>query len=203
MQKEQFALKPVPRAFHAGRATLPHKQAGLTIAETLLVLAIGASIAVVGFSGYKYATAALVPTQLVEDTALLAAKLKQTFGVTNDFSNVTASSLASTSFFPYKSFKAKSGTTGVLADINNNTVVLTGGTSSFAVVITPNDSDQCLQLAGSASQYAYNINIGTGMTSSGGTVTGGTAYKAGTTLTPSVLATNCTVASTMIGMEIR
>ncbi|NEX63364.1 prepilin-type N-terminal cleavage/methylation domain-containing protein [Noviherbaspirillum galbum] len=184
---------------------LTNKNKGMTLPETLLVLAVGAAVAVVGYAGYKTATGDVGGAALAQDTVTMIAKIKQTWGSTGNFTSLSAANLNNAGLLSNSSYKYD-GTN--IVDGLGNTATIDGATTKFAMLLGPYSKDDCARIAPQLVSAAYNINVGDAAALTGGnagTVTGGSAFKAGTTTTQANMLTGCggTNTAPKIAIEVR
>ena len=180
------------------------RQAGMTLTESLLVLAVGAAVAVVAYSGYRVANSDVMASTVSQDTVGMIGKIKQIWG--GNYTTVTPTGLNNAGVIT-GSFKWDATASAVL-DAMGNTVTFDGAQSKFAFLLGPFSKEDCAKIAPGLSSIAYSINIGDAAALTGGnvgTVTGGAAYKTATTITPANLLTGCggTNVATKIAVEVR
>lgn len=179
-------------------------QSGMTLIESLLVLAVGAAVAVIAYSGYRVADSDVNAATVSQDTVAMIGKIKQTWA--GSYATVTPPGLNNAGVIS-GSFKWDSTNSAVL-DAMGNTVAFDGAQAKFAFLLGPFSKEDCAKIAPGLSSIAYNINIGDTAALSGGntgTVTGGSAYKAATVVAPANLLTGCggTNVATKIAIEFR
>lgn len=139
---------------------LTRRQAGLTLTESLLVLAIGAAVAVLAYGGYKFATNSVTVSSQTRATTQLVASIKRVFGIANDYSTVTNQNIINARIVP-EEFKI-SGTTiynrwtgTVTAAVGNQA----GGTplTQFKITITQVPRDSCAEFVSGLTSAATTL----------------------------------------------
>lgn len=173
------------------------KQAGMTLTESLLVLAVGALVAVLAYGGYKMATSQVSSQSQIEGTVQLVAGIKRVFGTGNSYSDVNVANVINSKIVP-PAFKT-TGTAsidhawgGTITPAVGNQAGATP-TSQFKLTITAVPTDNCVDFVAGIS------NMG-GMVNSiwvGGTAAGTNDVKpAGGAYSASTAATRCAAAAT-------
>ncbi|MBI1891892.1 MAG: prepilin-type N-terminal cleavage/methylation domain-containing protein [Burkholderiales bacterium] len=120
------------KAFQITRKT----QAGMTLTESLLVLAVGALVAVLAYGGYKVASGNVSEKSAVESTARLLTSIKKAFGGSGNYTtNVTTANLAKSGIVP-TDFKSDTAAGTVAAPWGTGTSMVTiAGTGTAAVPV--------------------------------------------------------------------
>lgn len=76
------------------------RQAGMTLTESLLVLGVGAAVAVLAYGGYKMAIGQTNASSQVRGITQLVAGIQRVFGVSGNFSTVTAANVVNSRIVP-------------------------------------------------------------------------------------------------------
>lgn len=76
------------------------QQAGMTLTESLLVLSVGALVAVLAYGGYRMATSDVQVQSQTKGVVQLVGKIKQTFGTAADYSGVTLANVINARIVP-------------------------------------------------------------------------------------------------------
>lgn len=76
------------------------RQAGMTLTESLLVLGIGAAVAVLAYGGYKMATGMVSASSQVRGVTQLAAGINRIYGVTANYSTLNNTNVVSSKIVP-------------------------------------------------------------------------------------------------------
>lgn len=160
------------------------QQAGMTLTEALLVLTIGALVAVLAYGGYRMATNDVKTQSQVNGIITLSGKIKQVFSTGADYSTVTAANVINAGLVP-PDFRAAGGT------INNSwggTVTPTavaGNAARYQIVITVVPVDGCMDFLAGISNSGLILDLD-----------GVSAKAIGGQFTPSTaLATACALAT--------
>lgn len=178
-----------------------HRQAGMTLTESLLVLGIAAAVAVTAYAGYKMATSDVSASDLSNGNVAMVSKIKQVWGVAGDYSTVTAEGLIKAGVLP-KSFKFNS-TDSSITDNYGNAVTVSGAANKFAVLLGgPYDKDVCTKVASGLTGIAYSVYVGSDATISAGAASGTNNYKVGAAIDQSKLLAGC-AADAKIAYEVR
>lgn len=137
-------------------------QAGMTLTESLLVLSVGALVAVLAYGGYKMATDDVKSQSQAKATVQLVGKIKQTFGTAPNYNDVTVNNVVNARLVP-ADFKTTATPTIVNAWGGNVTpAVVTGNTAQFQLTITSVPSDGCVEFLSGISSAALSLTMGTG-----------------------------------------
>lgn len=149
------------------------KQTGMTLTESLLVLAVGALIAVLAYGAYRMASSDVKVQSQVNGTVQLVGKIKQIYASAGNYGTAKSeitSSIAAAKIVP-SDFKTD-GTT--ISNSWGGTVkVYAGATNTqFLVEITNVPSEGgCLEFLSGISSAANTLNMG-GLVGGGGLATG-------------------------------
>lgn len=164
------------------------RQAGMTLTESLLVLAVGAAIAVIAYGGFRMATGSVAVSSQARGITQLTANIKKTFGIASDYSTVNNANIINARLVP-DDFKF-SGTTitnkwgGTVTAAVGNQAGATPATQ-FKLTITGVPKDDCTEFLSSISSAAVTLWVN-------GTTAGTNDVKdAGGTFYPDRAATQC------------
>lgn len=87
--------------FNAINSLNMHKrQAGMTLTESLLVLAVGALVAVLAYGGYQMATSTVGASSQIKGTVQMIAGLKRIYGSAGNYSGITTTVAVSSGVVP-------------------------------------------------------------------------------------------------------
>ena len=132
------------------------RQAGMTLTESLLVLSVGALVAVLAYGGYRMATSDVKVQSQTKGVVQLVGKIKQVFSSATDYSGVTLTNVINSRIVP-TDFKVN-GTTSIDNAWGGNITPAVGnqagGTplTSFKLTISNIPSEGCVDfLSGIAS----------------------------------------------------
>lgn len=173
-----------------------HRQAGLTLIESLLVLGLLALILVGVFTASKSANSDVASIDLGRGAVTMATSIKRVNGT------IGYSAVAPAAVKDLIPGGWKYDGTDVL-DNNGNAVGLSGGAASFAMVFSNLSATDCQKVVSQLEGVSTKLNIGdTG--AAAGVVAGGSVYKDATgTITPASLSTGCAVDKRKIAIEVR
>jgi|JI8StandDraft_2_1071088.scaffolds.fasta_scaffold02979_8 prepilin-type N-terminal cleavage/methylation domain-containing protein len=173
------------------------RQAGLTLTESLLVLAVAGLIAVVAYGGYKVANSDVQANDLGRGAVTLAGQIKRV-----NFSAGYASVSPATVKDLVPAGWKYDGTN--VKDNFGNTVGLSGSASSFAMVFSDMSATDCQKVVSQFEGVATKVHIGADAAGAAGVVSGGNVYKAANgTITAAALATGCGEDARKIAIEVR
>jgi type II secretory pathway pseudopilin PulG len=180
------------------------KQAGLTMVESLLVLGVAAAVAVIGYAGYRASTGDVNTSAVGQDTVGMVAGIKRVWGASGNYTTVNGAGVNNAGLV-IGTFKWDTATTSVIDGLGNP-VAFDGATSKFAILLGPYSKEDCLKVVPALTSLAYDINVGAAAALTGGnvgTVTGGSAYKAGPVINQDNLSAGCENGAAKIAIEIR
>lgn len=135
------------------------KQSGMTLTESLLVLAVGALIAVLAYGAYRMATSDVKVQSQVQGITQLVGKIKQVFASAADFSGVTNTSVTNAKIVP-ADFKV-SGTT--ISNAWGGTITaaqVTGDATKFQLTITKVPKEGCMEFLAGIASAAQSMTMG-------------------------------------------
>lgn len=132
------------------------RQAGMTLIEIIVVLAIGALIIGGALSLYSNASSSQSSNQMNSDLTAIRASVKSLFTAQGGYGTVSLNSVL------INAQKVPTTMTISGATINhplNGTVTVTGATTNFTVTVTAIPTDVCVSLLSAASGYT-SIKVG-------------------------------------------
>ena len=141
------------------------KQAGMTLTESLLVLAVGALVAVLAYGGYKLAVGNVKQASAVDSAARMLSAIKKSFGSSGNYSvNVTTANLAKSGIVPTE-FTVDAGAGTVIAPwaADANVTITTppaAGSQTLAVNFTNVPTDVCLSLMAGIEGFTESMKAG-------------------------------------------
>lgn len=149
-------------------------QSGMTLTESLLVLSVGALVAVLAYGGYRMATSDVKTQSQTKGIVQMVGKIKQTFGTAANYAGVTVANIINAKIVP-ADFKT-TGTTSidnawggtVTPAAGNETATATN--ASFRIVITNIPAEGCVDFLSGLSSSANSLWMGAVV----GSVTAGT-----------------------------
>lgn len=146
------------------------QQRGLTLTESLLVLAVAALVAVLAYGGYKMANANVKSMSSVNSTVRLLTAIKKTFGSNSDYTGITHTLVAQSGIVP-TDFASNSATGVITAPYGATVTIAADGTDKTRALVTFTSvpSDVCMDLAAGIEGMTDTLSIG------------GTAVKSSTT----------------------
>ncbi len=167
-----------------------NNQSGMTLTEALLVLAVGALVAVLAYGGYKMATNDVKTQSQVKGVIALAGKVKQVYSTSANYLGVSTADVVSAKLVP-SDFKINGAT------IDNSwggKVELDGtASSSFYVRIKNVPSEGCIEFLAGIASGGTRLGYGAaGVTEALSTMIkdSGNAFNAGTAATACALPAN-------------
>lgn len=133
------------------------KQSGLTLVESLLVLAVAALVAVLAYGGYKMANLGVKSQSGVESTVRLLTSIKKTFGSSGDYTGITGAVVKSSGVVPSDfdistGFKAPYGSAVSIASAASNKMAAV----TFAAV----PADICMDLVSGIEGMTEVLTVG-------------------------------------------
>lgn len=158
----------------------PSLQRGVTLTETLLVLALASVLAAAAYRAYASASNDAKLSDMSNGTLSLIGKIKQVWGSAGNYENLTPTTLNRSGILPSQFKFAPGGGSGgndQVWDTFGNEVLISGTRGSFALVFGYLSKDNCSSLAPTLASIAYRINVGEGATASNGKISGGKLYK--------------------------
>jgi len=138
------------------------RQAGMTLTESLLVLGIGAAVAVLAYGGYKMATGMVSASSQVRGITQLAAGIQRVFGVAGNYADVSAANVINSRIVP-SDFKVGGG---VITHAWGNSVVpqpgnqVGAGTTQFRITINGVPQNVCVDFLSGISSAATTLWAG-------------------------------------------
>lgn len=165
------------------------RQAGMTLTESLLVLAIGAAVAVLAYGGYKMATGMVSVSSQTKGATQLVAGIKRVFGVASDYLTVTNANVINAKLVPddFK-YDASAGTITnkwggyVTASVGNEAGATP--TTKFKLTITGVPKSDCVDFVTGLTSAAESIWVN-------GTTAGTNDVKSNGEFYPNRAATQC------------
>ena len=148
-------------------------QRGITLTETLLVLAVAAALAVAAYAAYSVARNDGTLSDLSSGTVTMVEKIRQVWSLSGDYSSVTAVNLSKAGVLP-KPFKFDGDN---IQDPFGNNLVINGATTSFAFSFRNLSSENCSKLAPTLASFGYQITVGGDAQASQGRASGASLYK--------------------------
>lgn len=181
------------------------QQAGMTLTESLLVLAVGALVAVLAYGGYKMAVGGVNEQAAVDSSARMLSAIKKAFGSSGNYTtDVTTLNLAKSGIVPAE-FKTDITGTGTITPPwgAGSTVTIAGtGTSAAPVATVPVTfaavpQNVCLALMAGIEGFTDSMTA----TPAGGSAA--TVKATGQTFNSGLAAAQCGAASTTIVATIK
>jgi len=151
-----------------------HLQRGITLTETLLVLAVAAALAVAAYAAYSVARNDGTLSALSSGTVTLVEKIRQVWSLSGNYDSVDAATVNKAGILP-KPFKYDGGS---IQDPFGNSMVINGATTSFAFSFRNLSKENCSKLAPSLASFAFQITVGGDAQASQGRAVGNGLYKA-------------------------
>lgn len=156
------------------------RQAGMTLIEIIVVLAIGALIIGGALSLYSNASSSQSSNQLNSDLTAIRASVKSIYSTQGGYGTASLNSvLINAKKVP--TTMSVSGTT--ISHALNGTLTVTGATSSFTMAVTAIPTDVCVALLSAASGFS-SIQVGSN------------AARTTFPITPANASTDCAAAAT-------
>lgn len=135
------------------------KQSGLTLVESLLVLAVAALVAVLAYGGYKMANSGVKSQSNVESSVRLLTAIKKTFGSSGNYKDITHAKVNTSGIVPSDFDTATSGK--IKAPWGGEVEVSSADPYTNAVVkFTAVPSEICMDLAGGIEGMVEKLVIG-------------------------------------------
>lgn len=162
------------------------KQAGMTLTESLLVLAVGALVAVLAYGGYKMAVGNVNQAASVDSAARLMSAIKKSFGASGNYTtNVTTANLAKSGIVPAEfitdatagTVKAPWGTTSMVTILGTGTAAAPKNT--VPVTFTNVPVDICLSLLAGIEGFTESMTAGPAGGAQTDVKTAGTTFDSG------------------------
>lgn len=145
------------------------QQAGMTLTESLLVLSVGALVAVLAYGGYKMATSDVKVQSQAKGTVQLVGKIKQVFGTSASYGATAGASMYTT----VKNAKI------LPADFKDNGTAFVNawGGTVIPAVGDPNTAQFTITINGVPAEGCIEFLNGINSAASGGLTMGGTSVK--------------------------
>jgi len=162
------------------------RQRGVTLTETLLVLAVAAILAAAAYRAYSVANTDSRNNDLSNATLALIGKIKQIWGTDGDYSgldgNKAGEALFNSGILPSQFRREGTGNATKIRDINGNEVTFHGVEGAFTIGFTNLSKEACTLLASSLASTANSIHVGAARATTNSSsgliqVTGGKEYK--------------------------
>jgi len=155
------------------------QQRGVTLTETLLVLALAATLAAAAYRAYSTASNDAKTSELGNGTITLIGKIKQVWGAAGDYASLDPANLERSGILPTQFRTNRNGSTlaSEVRDTFGNEITITGGVGAFTLGFNNLSSDTCTTLAATLASQAFRIQAGSGATAATGAATGGKQYK--------------------------
>jgi len=168
----------------ARQKSAAYLQRGVTLTETLLVLAVAAILAAAAYRAYAVANADARSNDLNNAAISLIGKVKQVWGTDSDYSgidgNKAADALFNSGVLPAAFRREGTGTSARIKDPFGYDVTFHGVPGAFSIGFTNLTKDACSTLAGALVGVAHTIYVGraTASAQSGSiSISGGKEYK--------------------------
>jgi len=158
---------------HPRRTLGHHLQRGITLTETLLVLAVAAALAVAAYAAYSVARNDSTLSDLSSGTVTMVEKVRQVWSLSGNYSAVDAANVSKAGILP-KPFKFDGSN---IQDPFGNNVVLNGASTSFAFSFRNLSKENCSKLAPTMASFAYQISVGGDAQAAQGKAAGNNLYK--------------------------
>jgi prepilin-type N-terminal cleavage/methylation domain-containing protein len=183
-------------------------QSGFVLAEMLLAVAVVALLVGISAGSYAFLRGGVNADDQATKTISLAADIQRNWRNAGSYSTLAAAELNKLALVqkPLKWDGAN------VQDSYGNTMVMSGGTTSFVLTIggavNPVSKEDCATIANRlATGVATNVSVGTsataGTAAAAGQVTGGNAFKVGTTINQANLSTGCNEPTPVIAASFR
>lgn len=172
------------------------RQRGVTLTETLLVLALAAVLAAAAYRAYATASNDTKTSELGNGTMALIGKVKQVWGADGNYTTLTPETLDRSGVLPAQFRSNRNGSTPAseIRDVFGNAMSIHGEAGSFTVGFDNLSRDTCSTLATTLASMAYRIQVGSGARAANGAIAnGGKAYKGPTVTSASGLDTGALV----------
>lgn len=174
-------------------------QRGLTLIESLLVLAVAALIALGAYGASRFASADVNANDLGRSTVTLVSQLKRTLGTTGSYASVNEATINSLSLTPPG--WSNDGTD--LKDNYGNKVTINGVAGSFALQFTGLGAGDCAKVVSQFVGIANKVTIGGDAAAAAGLAAGTNVYKSTDgTISAGSLSTGCAEASRKIAIQV-
>lgn len=140
------------------------QQAGMTLTESLLVLSVGALVAVLAYGGYKMATSDVKVQSQTKGVVQLVGKIKQVFSSAADYSGVTLANVINAKVVP-ADFKVD-GTTAINNGWGGTIVPAVGAqgaatpVTSFKLTISNIPAEGCIDFLSGIASAATSLWMG-------------------------------------------
>lgn len=154
-------------------------QRGVTLTETLLVLALAAALAAAAYRAYGTASNDAKTSELSNGAITMIGKIKQVWGASGDYTTLAPATLEQSGILPVQFRTNRSGSTLAteIRDTFGNVVSITGTQGSFTLGFERLSPDTCTTLAPVLASQAYRIRAGSGAAAANGVASGGQVYK--------------------------
>ncbi|MCK6421776.1 MAG: hypothetical protein L6Q73_12855 [Aquabacterium sp.] len=172
-------------------------QAGMNLAESLLVLGVAALVTAGSYGAYNFAVSDVTVESQARAIVTLIAQIRRVNGQ-HDYTGVTPAGVQAIVPPGWQ----WDGTD--VRDSYRNPVGISGSAVSFALLVDQMSSRDCQKLLPMVAGMAYRIHVGPAAAAAGGAVSGGDVFKAADgSLTGSAIANGCTPAGRKIAVEVR
>ncbi|WP_027015215.1 type 4 pilus major pilin [Comamonas composti] len=172
-------------------------QRGVTLTETLLVLALAAVMAAGAYRAYASASNDAKTSELGNGTVALIGKIKQVWGTDGNYVSLKPETLDRAGILPaqFRTNRDGSNPATEIRDTFGNTISVYGQSGSFTLGFENLSRDTCSTLATTLASLAFRIHVGAGARNSDGSIapSGGRAYKGPTVTAISGLDTEALV----------
>lgn len=143
----------------------PHslkKQAGLTLTESLLVLAVAALVAVLAYAGYKMANSNVKQAAAVDSAARMLSAIKKSFGASGNYpaASVTTANLGKSGIVPSEFTVAADFSSITAPWATDSTVTLAGNTTTATVTFIKVPTSVCLDLMAGIEGFTDSMQAG-------------------------------------------
>lgn len=193
-----------PRLRRNGRL---RRQAGVTLTETLLVLALAALLAGVAYQVYGNARDEARLSDMTMATLSLVSKIEQLYGTSSDFEGLDAELLAKSGQLPPQFRVVETQDETELRDLFGNTFTITGTSGSYAFQFSKLNRDTCSSLATSVAAVAHRLAVGSTVRAEDGVIdlgsTGHLFKDSNSDRSMSNLVEGCSQDSPSLAAEIR
>lgn len=180
------------------------RSAGYALAELLLAVAVIALLVGISAGAYAFLRGGINADDQATKTISLAADIQKNWRNAGSYITLAAGEINKLALIQ-KPLKWD----GVnVQDGYGNTMSVSGGPTSFVLTIggptNPVSKEDCASIANRlATGVATNVSIGTSAVGTAGQVTGGNAFKVGTTINQANLATGCNESNPVIAASFR
>lgn len=178
-------------------------QRGAVMGEMMLYVVIAGVLVSAAFGIYQFVRSSVSAGDVGDKAMIMVTDIQKNWRRAGSFATVTPAEVNKLSLV--RSPLRYDGTNVI--DGWGNNMTLNGGPASFALTIggstTPMQQDDCATVVARLESLAAVIRIGADAAATGGTVTGGSVYKSGATITQAGLTDGCSATNPIIAAQFR